>query len=183
MHLGADLTLDFADRTVTTHARDRADWKVTLVDTGVETTTGTRVARVAHHIADEEFLLTWCDTLADIDLNRLVAFHKDHKKLATLTAVHRRDRFGVVSLDEDTVTAFSEKPLRTDEWINGAFFVLRREIFDLLQGEAVDWETDLLSLLAQRGQLQAYRHHGYWQCMDSPGDREILERAVLSGHL
>ena len=119
-------------------------------------------------------MLTWCDGLADIDLASLLSFHHAHGRIATLTAVHKRGRFGEISIEDNAVILFDEKPIRRCEWINGAFFVLDRKIFDYLDGSNVDWETEVLPRLIATQQLMAYRHAGFWQCMDTPKDRDEL---------
>jgi glucose-1-phosphate cytidylyltransferase len=178
MTLEADLTIDYRNRSMTSASGPMDGWTVKLVDTGLETATGGRVGRLAPHIDGDCFMLTWCDGLADIDLAALLEFHRYHGKVATLTAVHRTARYGYLSLDGEAVTRFDEKPLRDGDWINGAFFVLERRVFDYIDGDDCDWETNVLQRLVSDGQLMAYRHHGFWQSMDTPADRDVLENAI-----
>jgi glucose-1-phosphate cytidylyltransferase len=181
MTLEADMTIDYRTRSVTAAAGPMDGWTVKLVDTGQETATGGRVGRLVQHIDGERFMLTWCDGLADIDLAALLEFHRHHGKIATLTAVHRKARYGYLSLEGETVTRFDEKPMRDGDWINGAFFVLERGIFDYIDGDSCDWETNVLQRLVSDGQLMAFRHRGFWQSMDTPADRELLEQAIANG--
>ncbi len=181
MSLDSDMAIDYRNRTVSTPAGPMDSWKVQLVDTGLETATGGRVARLASHVKDDRFMLTWCDGVADIDLAALLDFHRKHGKVATLTAVHRRARYGYLSLDGEAVTRFDEKPIRDGDWINGAFFVLERRVFDYIEGDTCDWETSVLQRLLADGELMAYRHYGFWQSMDTPADRDALEAAIGRG--
>ena len=126
-------------------------------------------------------MLTWCDGLSDVNLKDLLAFHRSHGKTATLTAVHPPERFGHVKLDGDRVLEFSEKPMIRDTWINGAFFVLEPQVFDYIEGDNTQWEKEPLELLAGEGQLMAYRHDGFWQCMDTLHDKHLLAEIWQSG--
>lgn len=152
------------------------------VDTGISTQTGGRIKRLGPYLGNETFMLTWCDGLSDVNLNELLAFHRSHGKAATLTAVHPPERFGHVRLDGDRVLKFSEKPLVKDKWINGAFFVLEPRVFDYIEGDDTQWEREPLERLAEEGQLMAYRHTGFWQCMDTVHDRYLLEELWQSGN-
>ena len=183
MRLEKHLVLDFANRSITSEKGPIDDWRIELVDTGLDTATGGRIARLADRIDKSRFMLTWCDGLADIDLDALLAFHRKHGKVATLTAVNRKARFGYLTLDGDSVSRFEEKPLREEDWINGAFFVLERKIFDYIDGDNCDWETVVLQRLVDDGQLMAYRHRGFWQAMDTPADRDAMEQAMRAGLL
>ena len=151
------------------------DWQPDLVDTGQDTQSGGRIKRLASHLGGATFMLTWCDGLADIDFHALLAFHRHHGRLATLTAVRPPPRFGHLDLDGDQVRAFEEKPPQSEGWINGAFFVLEPGVFDYIQGDTTAFEQDPLRNLAHDGQLMAYRHQGFWQCMDTATDRHHLE--------
>lgn len=177
MLLDGDLSPEFCNR------ERYSDWNVTMVETGLDTATGTRIGKVGPYVDGETFMLTWCDGLADVDLKLALEFHEAHGRLATVTAVNHRDRFGLLNIENDRVVEFEEKPLRRDKWINGAFFILQRDIMDQLQGEEIDWETDVLASLAMQGGLMAFKHHGLWQCMDTPQDRDVLEAAINSGQL
>lgn len=173
--LTSDITIDFASGSLTRGDAAPNDWKVQLVDTGLATQTGGRIKRLGEHITGT-FMLTWGDGLSNVDLNRLLAFHKSHGKLATLTAVRPPARFGHLELDGDAVSEFSEKP-QTGEgyWINGAFFILEPEVFEYIEGDQTMFEYEPLSRLAWDRQLMAYKHEGFWQCMDTVRDREFLE--------
>jgi glucose-1-phosphate cytidylyltransferase len=148
---------------------------VTLVDTGPDTENGGRIKRLAPYLSDGTFMLTWCDGLADVDLPRLIEFHRSHGRLATLTAVHPPGRFGRLSMVGDRVSEFSEKTVSEDEWINGAFFVLEPEVFDYIEGDQTQFERDTLARLAREGQLMAYRHRSFWQCMDTMKEQRALD--------
>lgn len=148
----------------------REDWRITFAETGLETNTGGRLKRVEKYIGDDQtFCVTYGDGLADLDLQRLVDFHRDHGKIATLTAVHPQSSFGLLKLnDQGAVTEFEEKPMIKD-WINGGFFVFNRTVFDLLTDDCV-LEREPLERLSQAGELMAYRHQGFWKCMDTYKD-------------
>jgi len=181
MWLEGDVAIDMAARSIRSSPAHCDDWNIALIETGIDTATGTRLAKLAPHIDGDYFMLTWCDGLADIDLASLLSFHRAHGRIATLTAVNRRGRFGEISIEDDAVTRFDEKPFRRDEWINGAFFVLDRRIFDYVDGPNVDWETEVLPRLVAARQLRAYRHAGFWQCMDTSQDRDELAELLLRG--
>ncbi len=157
----------------------RQDLKVQLVDTGQNTQTGGRIKRLAPWLGNQTFMLTWCDGLADVNLHFLLNFHRSHGRLATLTAVQPPSRFGHLVLDGDRIIQFSEKP-RVD-WINGAFFVLEPRIFDYIEGDNTQWEKEPLEKLASDGQLMAFRHYGFWQCMDNFSEKLKLEKLWKSG--
>ncbi len=157
------------------------DWNLELVDTGIATETGGRVKRLQPFIGRETFMLTWGDGVADIDLDALLRFHRAHGKIATLTAVRPPARFGHLDLDGDRVGEFSEKPQTAEGWINGAFFVLEPEVFDYIDGDATSFERGPLTRLARDGELMAYRHDSFWQCMDTVRDRKLLEELWSSG--
>lgn len=156
-------------------------WRVHLVDTGQETLTGGRIKRIAPFIGNQTFMLTWCDAVANIDLQALLRFHRSHSRLATITAVHPPPRFGHIVLEGDRVSQFKEKPRDTEGWINGAFFVLEPGIFDYIKGDTTQWEKEPLERLAREGQLMAYRHNGFWQCMDTIHEKLLLEKLWQSG--
>jgi glucose-1-phosphate cytidylyltransferase len=158
-----------------------AEWSVECVDTGLETHTGGRIKRLAPHLGGGTFMLTWSDGLSDLDLRALYAFHRAHGKLATVTAVHPPSRFGQLTLDGDRVAEFAEKPPRSDEWINGAFFVLEPEVIDYIDGDGTAWEREPLERLARDGQLMAFRHPTFWQCMDTLYERRLLDDLWQSG--
>jgi glucose-1-phosphate cytidylyltransferase len=156
-------------------------WKVDLVDTGQETLTGGRIKRLARWLGNQTFMLTWCDAVADVDLSALLKFHRSHGRLATVTAVRPPPRFGRLVIEGDRVTQFKEKAKDSEGWINGAFFVLEPGIFDYIEGDNTQWEKEPLERLARESQLMAYRHNGFWQCMDTIHEKELLERLWQSG--
>ena len=174
--LTSDLTLDTATGSVRTAAAHTDDWKVHLIDTGQHTGTGGRVRRLRAVIGDEPFLLTWGDGLSSVDLTALVAFHHQHGRACTLTAVRPPARFGHLNMTGEQITEFTEKPQVGEGWINGAFFVCQPEVFDYIPGEETMFEREPLERLAKDGELMAYRHSGFWQCMDTLRDRVLLER-------
>jgi len=161
----------------------REDWTVSLVDTGLRTNTGGRIKRLQSHLADGTSMLTWGDGVSNIDLRRLLDFHHAHGKLATVTAVRPIARFGLIELDGDRVSRFSEKPQLSEGWINGAFFVLEPGVFDYIEegDDSCHWESGPMMRLAEDGELMAFKHEGYWQCMDTLRDKVRLERAWASG--
>jgi glucose-1-phosphate cytidylyltransferase len=150
------------------------DCRVTLVDTGLETQNGGRIKRLRPFLDERRFMLTWCDGLADIDLHVLVDFHDRHGKLATLTAVHPPARFGRLRLDDAHIVDFQEKSIDPNEWINGAFFVLEPGIFDYIAGDDTHWESDPLPRMAADGELMAFKHESFWQCMDTLKEAQTL---------
>jgi glucose-1-phosphate cytidylyltransferase len=164
------------------HDMSNAGWIVHLVDTGQETLTGGRIKRLAPYLDNATFMLTWCDAVANIDLQNLLRFHRLHGRLATVTAVRPKPRFGHLVLERDRVIQFKEKSLDDEAWINGAFFVLEPEIFDYIEGDDTQWEKEPLEKLARDGQLMAFRHTGFWQCMDTIHEKDQLEKLWKSGH-
>jgi glucose-1-phosphate cytidylyltransferase len=181
----SDVTIDLASNKLDVHRTNAESFKVTLVDTGLHTLTAGRLQQVRRYLGDEDFLLTYGDGLADVDLHKLIDQHKNQKKLATVTAVQPEGRFGLVGIDQkDTVTQFHEKPLGDGGWINGGFFVMSPGVFSYLPGNAdvQMLEQDTLENLAHDHQLAAYKHHGFWKCMDALRDKEDLEKLWSSGH-
>lgn len=179
--LNADLTVDLATGAVSSHQTDDADWKVTLVDTGLSSMTGGRIKRLEPFIGDQTFMLTYGDGVSDIDLDALLEFHRSHGKMVTVTAVHPGARFGELVIDSDRVNSFAEKPQMQHGWINGGYFVIEPEFFELLDGDSTVLEREPLEKAAQMGELMAFRHEGFWQCMDTKRDRDLLEELWLSG--
>jgi glucose-1-phosphate cytidylyltransferase len=173
--LNSDLTVSLTDGQATIHAGLRLDWTVHLVDTGVATMTGGRLRRLRSWLADETFMLTYGDGVADIDISRLLAFHRSHGRLATVTAVRPPARFGALEFDRDRVLQFSEKPQTGEGWINGGFFVLEPAVLDLIVDDRTHWEGEPLEQLATTGELFAYRHESFWQSMDTMRDVRLLE--------
>jgi glucose-1-phosphate cytidylyltransferase len=157
------------------------DWIVDVVDTGDSTNTGGRIRRLADHLPDPAFCLTYGDGVSNIDIQKLIAFHQGHGKLATITAVRPPARFGGLVLDGDCVADFTEKPQIGEGWINGGFMVLQRDVIDRIAGDASNFESDVLDPLASEGQLMAYRHEGFWQCMDTLRDVRLLNAAWDEG--
>lgn len=171
----SDVTFDMAHNQMEVHQKHAEPWRVTLVDTGAETLTGGRLKRVRDYLGDETFFFTYGDGVADIDISKLLAFHRLHGKWATVTAIQPPGRYGALQLDDSLVTGFHEKPAGDGAWINGGFFVLEPQIFDCIEGDQTSWEVGPLNSLAQQNQLIAYRHSGYWQAMDTLRDKNQLE--------
>ena len=160
--------------------QNQPDWTVRLVDTGQTTQTGGRIKRLAPWLGNQTFMLTWCDGLADVDLQALLRFHQSHGRLATLTAVRPPSRFGHLVLKGDNVTQFNEKP-RLD-WVNGAYFVLEPQVFEYIEGDSTRWEKEPLKKLATDNQLMAFRHDGFWQCIDTLVEKRMLDKVWYSGN-
>ena len=173
--LNSDFTIDLESGNLTPHQKDNVNWKVTLVDTGPNSMTGGRVKRMQNFIGNETFLLTYGDGLSNIDIEALVNFHKSHGKMVTVSAVHPGARFGELDMDGDIVTSFKEKPQTTQGWINGGYFVIEPEFFDLIKGDSTILEKEPLEKAAEIGELMSYQHDGFWQCMDTKRDRDSLE--------
>jgi glucose-1-phosphate cytidylyltransferase len=179
--LNSNLTLNLESGEVKINSGYKTDWTVDLVDTGIPTLTGGRIKRLAPYLGDQTFMLTWGDGVSDLNLHDLLGFHRSHGKLATLTAVRPPARFGHIVLQDDQVSEFSEKPQTRAGWINGAFFVLEPGVFDYIDGDDTQWEREPLERLAKDGQLMAYRHRSFWQCMDTLRDKRLLEDLWQSG--
>ena len=179
--LNSHLTVSIGTGDVKVHDGQRENWDVDLVDTGASTLTGGRVLRLAPWLGQETFMLTWGDGVSDIDLHRLLEFHRSHGRLATVTAVRPTARFGHIEFDGDVVREFSEKPQTGEGWINGAFFVLEPGIFDYIDGDHIQIEREPMERLARDGQLMAYRHESFWQCMDTLRDKRLLESLWAEG--
>jgi glucose-1-phosphate cytidylyltransferase len=173
--LQSHLTVNLGSGHVRTHDGEREDWIVDLVDTGAATETGGRLKRLAPWIQDETFMMTYGDGVSDIDINALLVFHRAHGKLVTVTAVRPPARFGLLVFDGDFVTQFKEKPQIGEGWINGGFFVMEPAVLDYIKGDDSILEKEALERLAQDGQLVAYRHDRFWQCMDTLRDVRLLE--------
>jgi glucose-1-phosphate cytidylyltransferase len=180
--LNSNLTVNLDSGNVHVHDGDRVDWQVELVDTGRSTNTGGRIKRLIPHMNDETFMLTWGDGVSNVNLHELVRFHKSHGKLATLTAVRPPARFGHMEFDGDRIVSFDEKPQTGEGWINGAFFVLEPGIADYIDGDDTLFEREPLEGLAHDGQLMAYRHDAFWQCMDTLRDKKLLENLWAKGN-
>ena len=179
--MNADFSVDLTTGRMTPHQTDAADWRVTLVNTGLESMTGGRVKRMQRFIGNETSMLTYGDGVADIDLERLLAFHRSHGKMVTVTAVHPGARFGELEITGDRVDSFQEKPQTKQGWVNGGYFVIEPEFFDLIAGDATILEREPLEQAAKMGELMAFRHEGFWQCMDTKRDLDALENLWQSG--
>jgi glucose-1-phosphate cytidylyltransferase len=179
----SDVTFDLRSGSVETHMNGTEPWRVTLVDTGLNTMTGGRIKRIADYVRDETFCLTYGDGVSNLDIARLVDFHRSQKVLATLTAVRPPGRFGAFSLDADQsrITTFQEKPQGDGAWINGGFFVVEPAALDYIKEDATVWEREPLETLAAEGKLAAYRHKAFWQPMDTLRDKIYLEDLYESG--
>ena len=171
----SDLTVHLGEGRTGTHGSRAESWTVHLIDTGDGTGTGGRLRRLAPWVGDTTFMMTYGDGVADVDIKRLVAFHKAHGKLATVTAVRPPSRFGGLRLDGDAVVEFEEKPQIGEGWINGGFFVLEPQVLEYIAGDDTLWERGPLESLAAAGELCAYRHEGFWQPMDTVRDMRLLE--------
>ncbi|HUJ09601.1 MAG TPA: glucose-1-phosphate cytidylyltransferase [Verrucomicrobiae bacterium] len=181
-HLNSDLAVDLKTRTVKTNGNSQRDWHVELIDTGQPTLTGGRIKRLQPYLGNQAFMLTWGDGVSDINLANLLEFHRSHGKLATMTAVRPPARFGHLKFNgSGRVKEFSEKLQTAEGWINGAFFVLEPGIFDYIEGDMTAWERAPMEALARDGQLMAYAHTSFWQCMDTLRDKVLLEELWLSG--
>ena len=178
----SDVTFDIQNNKMSVHQRKAEPWRVTLVDTGEETMTGGRLKRVAEHVADEEaFCFTYGDGVANVDIGALTRFHRQHGRLATITAVQPPGRYGALALDGAIVRGFAEKPRGDGAWINGGFFVLSPRCIELIDADHTAWEADPLVRLATEGQLMAFEHAGFWQPMDTLREKNQLEQLWLSG--
>jgi glucose-1-phosphate cytidylyltransferase len=176
-----DLTIDLRNGKVAAHDGEAENWIVHLVDTGDHTQTGGRLKRLAKWIGNETFMATYGDGVGDINLQQLTALHRQSGKIATVTAVHPPSRFGELVIDNHRVSLFDEKPQTAEGWINGGFFILEPRIFDYIEGDSMPLERDPLQHLAAEGQLTAYKHNGFWQCMDTLRDVQLLEKLWSEG--
>lgn len=180
--LNRDLTINLKTGETNVRRGKQTDWIVHLVDTGIQTGTGGRIKRLKAWLGGETFMVTYGDGVADIDIRRLVAFHRAHGRLATVTAVRPPSRFGGLAFEGDQIVNFVEKPQTGEGWINGGFFVLEPGIFDYIVGEETLWEREPMQRLAIDGQLMSYRHEGFWQPMDTLREKHILESLWESGN-
>ncbi len=175
-HLSRDLTIRPAHNEVVRHSDSPEDWTVDLIETGEATNTGGRIKRLVPYMGGETFMMTWGDGVGRVDLDALLAFHRSHGKLATLTAVRPPARYGHLELAGNQIVEFSEKPQASEGWINGAFFVLEPEVANYIDGDDTLFEREPLQRLAAEGQLMAYFHDDFWACMDTLRDKVMLER-------
>jgi glucose-1-phosphate cytidylyltransferase len=177
--LNSDFTVDLSNGGIVAHQQDAVDWRITLVDTGLNSMTGGRVKRMQDFIGNETFLLTYGDGVADIDIGALVKFHQSHGKMVTVSAVHPGARFGELDINNNNVvTSFKEKPQVTQGWINGGYFVIEPEFFDLIEGDSTILEKTPLEKVAEIGELMSYQHSGFWQCMDTKRDKDYLDELL-----
>jgi glucose-1-phosphate cytidylyltransferase len=172
----SDVTFDFTGdgEEVTIHQKRSEPWKVTVVDTGLHSMTGLRLKNVREYLGEEAFLMTYGDGVSNVNIEELVNFHKEHKKLVTLSAIKPGSRFGVLDIDGDMITAFREKSMVDSDWINGGFMVVEPQALDYVKGNFM-FENEPLEEIATIGQLACYKHYGFWQCMDTMRDKEKLE--------
>jgi glucose-1-phosphate cytidylyltransferase len=177
----SDVTINLRSNELKVHQSSSEPWTVTLVDTGDETMTGGRLGRVRHHVGEEAFCFTYGDGVSSVDIGSLIQFHREHGRHATLTAVQPPGRFGLVDFEQEKIVGFQEKPAGDGGWINGGFFVLEAEVFDLIEGDSTVWEREPLEELARSGQLSAFKHRGFWQPMDTLRDKMLLEELWDSG--
>ena len=178
----SDVTFSLKDNNMTVHQNNAEPWTVTLVDTGEETMTGGRLKRVRKYIDDEDFCFTYGDGLSDINITKLIHFHKSHGKLATLAATIPPGRFGALKINDDSkVQYFQEKPDGDGSWVNGGYFVLNPKVIDRINNDRTVWEDDPLSSLAKDGELYAFKHHGFWQPMDTLREKILLNKLWNEG--
>ncbi|MBR6486754.1 MAG: glucose-1-phosphate cytidylyltransferase [Lachnospiraceae bacterium] len=179
-----DITFDYSDgnRNIEVHSTSIEPWKVTCVDTGLDTMTGCRIKRIQKYVGDETFMMTYGDGVCDVDINKLVAFHKEHGKKATLTAVTQKQQKGVLDISEiGAVRSFREKMADDDTPINAGYMVLEPSVFDYLEGDDTVFEQEPLEKLAKEGELMSYAHKGFWQCMDSLREKQLLDSMWKQG--
>lgn len=172
----SDVTFDMSENRMEVHQRHAEPWRVTLVDTGADTLTGGRLKRVREYVGDDAFCFTYGDGVTNLDIGRLIDFHRRERRLATLTAIRPPGRYGAVNLAGTQVVDFVEKPAGDGAWINGGFFVLEPGVFDFIEGDATSWESGSLVRLAQANELDAFVHDGFWQAMDTLRDKNQLEQ-------
>jgi glucose-1-phosphate cytidylyltransferase len=177
----SDVTFDMTGNSMEVHARHAEPWRVTLVDTGLDTMTGGRLARVRSYLNGETFCFTYGDGLADLDIGAAIDFHRRHEKKATVTAIQPPGRYGALGLEDDAVRQFHEKPAGDGAWINGGFFILEPSVFSYIADDRTSWETQPLQKLARDGELRAFRHTGFWQAMDTLRDKNQLEEMWQAG--
>lgn len=174
-NLSSDFTVNLSTGNVSIHNQPAVNWNVSLIDTGLNTLTGGRLLRLREYIGKETFLLTYGDGLSNIDIDKVLEFHRSHGKMVTMSAVRPSARFGELIIEEDKVSLFQEKPQLQDGWINGGYFVMEPTFLDLISGDNVMLEREPLEVAASRGELMAYKHDGFWQCMDTKRDHSLLE--------
>ena len=181
--INSDFTVNLKDGSLNLHNSHEDDWRVTLVDTGVNTQTGGRLLNISKYLDNSTFMMTYGDGLSNVNLNKLLEFHKKHGKLATITAVQAIPRFGLIELDNDKVTKFSEKPKAKDSWINGGFFVFEKEVIKYIENQHTVLEKEPLENLSKDKELRAYKHQDFWQCMDTKRDKDYLEEIAKNNYI
>jgi glucose-1-phosphate cytidylyltransferase len=177
----SDVTFDMASNRMDVHQKNAEPWRVTLVDTGEETMTGGRIKRVGRYLDGSDFCMTYGDGVSDVNLGKLIEFHRAQGRLATVTAIQPPGRFGALDMQDNLITSFQEKPQGDGSWINGGYFVLSPKVLDYIEGDDTIWERAPMERLARERQLAAYKHPGFWQCMDTLRDRNLLETHWQSG--
>ena len=179
----SDVTFDFmSDNQVIVHKKNVEPWKVTIVDTGLNTMTGGRIKRVRDYVGNETFMMTYGDGLSDVDIQRLLCFHHSQGRKLTLTGVRPEGRFGVMDIDGNIIRSFREKSTDDSGWINGGFMVLEPAVFDYIESDSIMFEKEPLEQLAAEGEMACYKHYGFWQCMDTLRDKEKLESLLANGN-
>ena len=180
--LNGNISINFSDGKIDVQNRECEDWTLHLIDTGQHTMTGGRVKRLENEIGGETFMVTYGDGVSNVDIEEVLKFHRAHGRPATVTAVHPPARFGELLINDDATAEFSEKPQTHEGWINGGFIIFEPEIFEYLHGDESILEIEVLERLANEGRLNAYKHYGFWQCMDTLRDKRQLETAWESGN-
>ena len=170
----SDVTIDLKNNNMEIHNNSSEPWKVTLIDTGLNSMTGGRIKRAKEFIGDETFMVTYGDGVSDVNIKELVEFHKKNNKRVTMTAIQPAGRFGALDIETNLVNKFVEKPLGDGNWINGGFMVCEPEVLDLIETDSTIFEQYPLQILAKQGELSAFKHHGFWQCMDTLRDKTFL---------
>jgi len=178
----SDVTLDIQKNEIKVHKKFAEPWKVTLIDTGLETMTGGRLKKIKNFVDNETFCFTYGDGLSDINITELIEFHKKSKVLSTVTAIQPPGRFGTLNINENKITSFKEKPAGDGNWVNGGFFVLEPKVFDYIENDSTIWEKEPLERLAVENQLAGYKHSGFWQPLDTLRDKNSLEELWASGN-
>lgn len=177
----SDVTFDMVSNRMDVHQKNAEPWRVTLVDTGEDTMTGGRIKRVGRYLDGSDFCMTYGDGVSDVNLGKLIEFHRAQGRLATVTAIQPPGRFGALDMQDNLITSFQEKPQGDGSWINGGYFVLSPKVLDYIEGDDTIWERNPMERLARERQLAAYKHPGFWQCMDTLRDRNLLETHWQSG--
>ena len=181
-YLNSDFSLNLSTGETDFLQKDLKDWKITLIDTGIDSMTGGRLKRLREYIGDETFLLTYGDGLSDINFDDLISLHRLKKKMVTVTAVHPKARFGELMIKNNKVISFKEKPQVNLGWINGGFFVINPEFLDYIKDDSTVLEQEPLEKIAEMGELTAHLHEGFWQCMDTKRDKDYLEKLIIDDY-